>query len=66
MLIKYENTTIKMNNANDQLKSRSETEFSINDFRTSPLYSSRLRVEVLNCLPNCKRKTDKLNDISNV
>ena len=47
-----------MNNANSQLKSRSEARFPIEGSITS-LYSSRLRVEVLNYFLDCKRKTDK-------
>jgi len=58
MLIKCENTIIKMNNTNGQLKSRSEAEFPIKGSRTS-LYFSKLRVKVLNCLLTWKRKTDK-------
>ena len=39
-----------MNDTNSQLKTRSEAGFSVKGFRTSPLYSSTLGVEVLNCL----------------
>ena len=50
MLINCENTTSKMNNKNGQLKLRSEAGFLIKGSITTPLYSSRLRVEVLNYL----------------
>jgi len=39
-----------MNDANGQLKSRSEDEFPMKGSRTAPLYSSRQWVEVLNYL----------------
>jgi len=39
-----------MNDTNGQLKSRSEAGVPINGSKTSPLYSSRQLVEVLNCL----------------
>jgi len=48
-----------MNNEHGQLKSRSEVGFPIKGSRVSPLYSSSLRVEVLNSLLDWKRKTDK-------
>ena len=57
--MKWRKATIKENNANDQLKLRSEAGFPIKGSRTSPLYSSRLRVEVLNYLLDWKRKIDK-------
>jgi len=41
MLIECENVTIKMNNENGELKTRSEVEFPIKSSRTSPLNSSR-------------------------
>ena len=44
------NATIKMVDTNNQLKSRSEARFSMMGSKTSPLYSSRQWVEVLNCL----------------
>ena len=49
----------KMNDANDQLKTRSEARFSVKGSKTSPLYSSRLEVEVLNCLLVEISETDK-------
>ena len=48
-----------MNNENCQLKTRSEVGFPIKSSRTSTLNSSRLRVEVLNCLLTWMRKIDK-------
>jgi len=53
------NAKFKMNDANGQLKTRSETRFPVKDSITSPLYSSRLGVEVLNCLLAEMRQTDK-------
>jgi len=57
---------LKINNANGLLKSRSEAGFLIKGSKTFPLYLSRLRVKVLNCLLDCKRKTDKHDDANNV
>ena len=48
-----------MNNANGQRKSRSEVGFPMKESRTSPLYSSRLSVELINCLLDWKGKTNK-------
>ena len=59
MLIKCEITIIKMNNENCQLETRSEAAFPIKGFSTFPLNSSRLRVEMYNCLLSWMRKTDK-------
>ena len=59
MLIKCENATIKMNNETVHSKTRNETEFPIKGSKTSPLNSSKLKVEVLNCLLTWMRKTDK-------
>jgi len=42
-----------MNDANGQLKSRSEARFPMKDSRTS-LYSSRQWVDMLNCLLDWK------------
>ena len=39
-----------MNNANSQLKTRSEIRFPVKGSKPSPLYSSRLGVELLNYL----------------
>ena len=44
------NVECKMSDANSQLKVRSEVRLPMKGSRTSPLYSSRLGVEVLNCL----------------
>jgi len=69
-----------MNNANSQLKLRSEAGFPMKSFITSPLYSSEQWVEVLNCLldlesekwqvrmmldMNSKRKWIKNTSVSN-
>ena len=50
---------LKMNNANSELKTRSKAEFLVKDSRTSPLYFSRLGVEVLNFLLVEISETDK-------
>jgi len=44
------NAKFKMNDVNRQLKIRSEAGFPMKGTRTSPLYYSRLEVEVFNCL----------------
>ena len=44
------NAEFKMNYTNCQLKTRSEARFSMKSSRTSPLYSSKLGVVMLNCL----------------
>ena len=49
----------KMNDANGQLKIRSEAGFSVKGSRTSFLYSSKLGVEVLKCLLVEMSETDK-------
>ena len=59
MLIKYKNTIIKMNNQMVNSKTRSEAGFPIKGSRASPLNSSRLRVEVHNCLLPWIRQTNK-------
>ena len=59
MIITCENATIKMNDKMVNSKTRSEVEFPMNDCRTSPLNSFKLRVEMHNCLLTCKKKTDK-------
>jgi len=59
MLIKYKNTIIKMNNQMVNSKTRSEARFPIKGSRVSPLNSSRLRVEVHNCLLPWIRQTNK-------
>ena len=53
------NVEFKMNDANDQLKTRSEIGFLMKGSRTSSLYFSRLGVEVLNCLLVEMSETDK-------
>ena len=50
---------LKMNNANGQLKIRSEAGFPVKGFKTFPLYSFRLGVDVLNCLLIKMSETDK-------
>ena len=40
----------KMNDINGELKIRSEARFPMKGSRTSPLYSSRLGIEVFDCL----------------
>ena len=59
MLIKCENVTIKNKKYNGQLKIRSEAGFPLKGSRTSPLYSSKLGVEVLICLLVEMSETDK-------
>jgi len=53
------NVELKMNDANDQLKIRSEIGFLMKGSRTSSLYFCRLGVEVLNCLLVEMSETDK-------
>ena len=48
-----------MNNPNGQLKTRSEAEFPMKGSKTSPLYSSRFGVELLNCLLVEMSETEK-------
>ena len=50
----------KMNDANGQLKSRSEAGFPMKGSRTSPLYFSRQWVEVLNCLLDWESKKQQV------
>ena len=47
------------NDANGQLKIRSEAGFPVKGSRTSLLYSSKLEVEVLNCFLIEMSETDK-------
>ena len=49
----------KMNDAKGQLKIRSNARFFVKGFRTSPLYSFRLGVEMLYCLFIEMSETDK-------
>ena len=53
------NAKFIINDTNGQLKKRSEAGFSLKGSRTSPLYSYRLGVEVLNCLLIEMSETDK-------
>jgi len=52
----------KMNDANGQLKTRSEVVFPVKGSRTSTLYSFRLGVKVLNCLFVEMSETDKYDE----
>jgi len=56
------NAEFKMNDAYGQLKIRTEVRFPVKGSKTSPLYSSRLGVEVLNYLLNEMMKPTSKND----
>ena len=47
------------NDANSQLKTRSEAEFPVKGSKTYTIYSSKLEIEVFNCLLIEMSETDK-------
>ena len=61
------NAKLKTVTLNDErwFKTRSEAKFPVKGSRTSPLYSSRLGVKVLNCLPFEMSETTSMNEKCN-